>query len=159
MILREQAAPRADDTAYHGAAARLKRWHQLVDTRDLASARPWLADTIEFHSPVLSKPKVGPDDTLEILNAVGRVMKDFTYCRELAAERTWVLEFEAVIEDTTSDDPALAGRRLSLKGVDIVQWDRPCWEDAARIVHFEVMVRPLPVLQVLKNEMVKALMG
>ena len=96
---------------------------------------------------------------MEILVAVGGVFRDFTYHRELVSELTWVLEFEATVINTTSDDAEEQGKAHRCSGVDIIEWSAPCWQPDARIVRFDVMVRPLPVLAILKNEMVKALMG
>jgi hypothetical protein len=75
--------------------------------------------------------------TLE-LGTVIQVFEDFTYHRQLASEDglNVVMEFSARVGDK------------QLKGIDLVRFD-----EAGKIVEFEVMVRPLSGLQALGAEM------
>jgi hypothetical protein len=91
-----------------------------------------------FRSPVAHKPYVGAPVVSLILNTVSKVFVDFAYHRELASADglSVVLEFSAKV-----------GER-ELKGIDMIRFD-----EAGKIVEFEVMIRPLSGLQALGEEM------
>lgn len=73
-----------------------------------------------------------------ILNTVIKVFEDFAYHRQLVAADglNVVLEFSARVGDR------------QLKGIDMIRFD-----EAGRIIDFEVMIRPLSGLQALGEEM------
>ncbi|MHC5350169.1 nuclear transport factor 2 family protein [Metapseudomonas furukawaii] len=120
------------------AAATLKHWHEMVARRDLSALPEWLADDVVFRSPMAHTPYPGPQVVSTILNTVMQVFADFAYHRELASADglSVVLEFSATVN----------GREL--KGIDMIRFD-----EAGKIVEFEVMVRPLSGLQALGEEM------
>ena len=120
------------------AAATLQRWHAMVATRDL-SALPELLDAkAVFRSPMAHTSYPGARVATTILSTVVQVFQDFTYHRELATADglSVVLEFSARV-----------GSR-QLKGIDMIRFN-----EAGKIVEFEVMVRPMSGLQALGDEM------
>lgn len=127
------------DTQLHpAAAASLLRWHQFVAARDLRQLPELLHPQALFRSPMAFKPYPGAAMVNLILNTVLQVFEDFTYHRELASADglSVVLEFSARV-----------GER-ELKGIDLIRFD-----EAGKIVEFEVMIRPLSGLQALGEEM------
>lgn len=120
------------------AAASLQRWHRFVAARDLSRLPELLHPQAVFRSPMAHKPYPGAQAVNLILNTVLQVFEDFTYHRELASADglNVVLEFSARV-----------GER-ELKGIDMIRFD-----EAGRIVDFEVMVRPMSGLAALGEEM------
>jgi hypothetical protein len=88
------------------------------------------------------KPYAGAPVVSLILNTVSKVFVDFVYHRELVSADglNVVLEFSAKV-----------GAR-ELKGIDMIRFD-----EAGKIVEFEVMVRPMSGLQELGEEMARRL--
>lgn len=124
------------------AAATLRRWHQFVAARDLSALPELLHPQAVFRSPMAYKPYPGAQAVNLILNTVLKVFEDFAYHRELASADglNVVLEFSARV-----------GER-ELKGIDMIRFD-----EAGKIVEFEVMVRPMSGLQALGAEMAQRL--
>ena len=120
------------------AAATLAQWHGLMQNNDLSPLPELLHPQAVFRSPVAHKPYVGAPMVSLILNTVSKVFVDFAYHRELASADglSVVLEFSAKV-----------GER-ELKGIDMIRFD-----EAGKIVEFEVMIRPLSGLQALGEEM------
>ena len=120
------------------AAATLAQWHGLMQKNDLSKLPELLHPQAVFRSPVAHKPYVGAPMVSLILNTVSKVFVDFAYHRELASADglNVVLEFSAKV-----------GER-ELKGIDMIRFD-----EAGKIVEFEVMIRPLSGLQALGEEM------
>jgi len=120
------------------AAAALQRWHQFVAARDLRQLPELLHPQAVFRSPMAHKPYPGAPTVSLILNTVLQVFEDFAYHRELVSADglNVVLEFSAKV-----------GER-ELKGIDMIRFD-----EAGKIVEFEVMVRPMSGLQALGEEM------
>jgi len=120
------------------AASTLQRWHQLLSGNDLRSLPELLDPQAVFRSPMAHKPYAGAPMVSLILNTVSQVFVDFVYHRELATADglSVVLEFSAKV-----------GER-ELKGIDMIRFD-----EAGKIVEFEVMVRPMSGLQALGEEM------
>ncbi|MBY6191078.1 nuclear transport factor 2 family protein [Microbulbifer agarilyticus] len=116
--------------------SRLEQWHQVVFQRDQELLRQLLAENIEFHSPTVWKPKHGRDVAQFILMNVIDIFQGFEYHRQWVDGNEMALEFSATVEDK------------SIKGIDLIRWD-----DNGKIIHFEVMVRPLNGLQKLFDEM------
>ena len=114
----------------------LQRWHKVVFEQDMALLQELLDDNVEFHSPTVWKPKLGRDVTAFILSNVIDLFEDFTYHREWVNGNEMALEFSAGV------------RGKNVKGVDLIRWN-----DEGRIIHFEVLVRPLNGLQALFEEM------
>src|SRR5690606_14406778 len=120
------------------AAATLQRWHQFVAARDLSALPELRHPQAVFRSPRAYKPYPGAQAVNLILNTALKVFEDFAYHRELASADglNVVLEFSARV-----------GER-ELKGIDMIRFD-----EAGKIVEFEVMVRPMSGLQALGEEM------
>lgn len=129
-------------TLQPGAAGTLQAWHRMIAERDLARLPELLHPQAVFRSPMAFKPYEGAVAVNLILNTVLQVFEDFRYHRELAsAEGTdVVLEFSARVGDR------------ELKGIDMIRFD-----EAGRIVEFEVMIRPMSGLQALGDEMKRRL--
>jgi hypothetical protein len=120
------------------AAASLLRWHQFIAAKDLRQLPELLHAQAVFRSPMAHTPYPGAPTVNMILNTVLQVFQDFAYHRELVSADglSVVLEFSARV-----------GER-ELKGIDMIRFD-----EAGKIVEFEVMVRPLSGLQALGEEM------
>ncbi|MBD9424367.1 nuclear transport factor 2 family protein [Pseudomonas sp. PDM15] len=120
------------------AAASLQRWHQLIAAKDLRQLPELLHAQAVFRSPMAHTPYPGAPTVNMILNTVLQVFQDFAYHRELVSADglSVVLEFSARV-----------GER-ELKGIDMIRFD-----EAGKIVEFEVMVRPMSGLQALGEEM------
>lgn len=114
----------------------LDLWHKAVFEKDMALLRDLLDESVEFHSPTLWSPKMGRDVTQFILSNVIDIFQDFRYHREWVEGDDMALEFSAKVRD------------MNIKGVDLIKWN-----EQGKIVHFEVLVRPLNGLQALFEEM------
>ncbi len=129
-------------TLQTAAAASLAHWHQMVASKDVSRLPSLLHPQAMFRSPMAFKPYVSAQAVALILTTVMGVFKNFTYHREFASDDglSVTLEFSAEVNDK------------QLKGVDIIRFD-----EAGKIVEFEVMVRPFSGLQALGEEMGKRL--
>lgn len=114
----------------------LDRWHQAVFEKDMELLSELLDDKVEFHSPTVWRPKAGKQVTQFILMTVLEVLQDFHYHREWIDGDDMALEFSARVRD------------MNVKGLDLIKWN-----DEGRIVHFEVLIRPLNGLQAVFEEM------
>jgi len=125
-----------------GAAASLQAWHRMIAERDLSRLPALLHPQAVFRSPMAHKPYEGAAAVNLILNTVLKVFEDFRYHRELASAQgsDVVLEFSARV------------RERELKGIDMIRFD-----EAGKIVEFEVMIRPMSGLQALGDEMKRRL--
>lgn len=119
-------------------ATALAQWHAMLAQRDLRALPELLAAEAVFRSPMAHTPYPGAPVVAMILNTVFQVFEDFTYHRELASADglNVVLEFSARVGDK------------QLKGIDMIRFN-----EAGKIVEFEVMVRPMSALQALGDEM------
>jgi hypothetical protein len=119
-------------------AASLTVWHDMVARRDLSNLASIVHPDAVFRSPMAIHPYQPAAALILVLSTVIEVFEDFTYHRQLASDDglNVVLEFSARVGDK------------QLKGVDLVRFD-----EAGKIVEFEVMVRPLSGLQALGAEM------
>ncbi|QQZ39385.1 nuclear transport factor 2 family protein [Pseudomonas sp. SK3(2021)] len=124
------------------AAASLQRWHAMLAQGDLGALPELLDSNVLFRSPMAHTPYPGAPVVSTILNTVFKVFSDFAYHRELvtADGLSVVLEFSARV-----------GER-QIKGIDLIRFD-----EAGKIVEFEVMVRPMSGLQALGEEMARRL--
>ncbi|MGE8496032.1 MAG: nuclear transport factor 2 family protein [Pseudomonas sp.] len=120
------------------AAASLARWHAMIAAQDLGALPELLHPNALFRSPMAFKAYEGAPAVNLILNTVLKVFADFAYHRELATADglNVVLEFSARVGDR------------ELKGIDMIRFD-----EAGKIVEFEVMIRPMSGLQALGAEM------
>ena len=124
------------------AAASLVAWHQLVASREPQKLPPLLHPDAMFRSPMAFKPYQGAMIVAVVLRTALATFEDFRYHRELASADglNVVLEFSARVGDK------------QLKGIDLIRFD-----EAGKIVEFEVMIRPFSGLQALGEEMAKRL--
>ena len=120
------------------AAASLQQWHEMIRTADLRALPDLLDPQAVFRSPMAHTPYPGAAVVSMILNTVVNVFEDFAYHRELATADglNVVLEFSA----------SVGGKQL--KGIDMIRFN-----EAGKIVEFEVMVRPMSALQALGEQM------
>ncbi|EFF82456.1 nuclear transport factor 2 family protein [Acinetobacter haemolyticus] len=116
----------------------LEKWHQMINTGDLANLNDLLAEDVVFRSPVAYKPYEGKQVVFFILTNVIQVFENFTYHREFYTEdgANVVLEFSADV----------SGK--SLKGIDMIRFNAQ-----GKIIDFEVMIRPMSGLAALAEQM------
>lgn len=119
-------------------AASLAAWHEMIERRNLDALESIVHPDAVFRSPMAINAYRPRPALLLVLKTVLTIFKDFTYDRQFASADglSVVLEFSATVGDK------------QLKGIDMIRFD-----DAGRIVEFEVMVRPLSGLQALGAEM------
>jgi SnoaL-like protein len=117
----------------------LDKWHRMVAARDLGEVAALCAPEAVFRSPVAHTPYRGAELVAAFLQQAVQAFSDFRYHRTfISGERDVVLEFSARVGDK------------ELKGIDMIHFD-----EAGRIVDFEVMVRPASGLQALGAEMAR----
>lgn len=123
----ESAGPRA-----------LTKWHELVETCDIAGIPSLLADEVVFHSPVVHTPQRGKEITALYLAAAFQVFvgNSFRYVREVVGPQDAVLEFVVVIDGIT------------VNGVDMIRWN-----EEGQIIDFKVMLRPLQAIKLIHQKM------
>ncbi len=123
-------------------AAALAEWHRMLSAMDLSDLPKLLHPEVRFRSPMVYKPYEGAAITARILQTVATVFEDFAYERDfVTADGASVgLEFRARVGDR------------ELKGIDLIRFD-----DAGKIVEFEVMVRPHSGLVALGEQMARKL--
>ncbi|PCE26118.1 polyketide cyclase [Paraburkholderia acidicola] len=120
------------------AAASLVTWHAMIERRDLGGLGAITHPDVVFRSPMAFSPYHSAAALQLALTTVLQVFEDFTYHRQPASDDglNVVLEFSARVGDK------------NLKGIDFIRFD-----EAGKIVEFEVMVRPLSGLQALGEQM------
>ena len=118
--------------------ASIKRWHEMLDTKDMSILNELLAEDVVFRSPVAFNPYSGKQVVFFILTNVIQVFENFTYHREFYTEDglNVVLEFSA------------NGGGKKLKGIDMIRFNKN-----GQIVDFEVMIRPKSGLDALAAQM------
>ncbi|MFM0285070.1 nuclear transport factor 2 family protein [Paraburkholderia megapolitana] len=116
----------------------LATWHAMIESRDLGGLGAITHPDVVFRSPMAFSPYHSAAALQLALTTVLQVFEDFTYHRQLASDDglNVVLEFSARVGDK------------NLKGIDFIRFD-----EAGKIVEFEVMVRPLSGLQALGEQM------
>jgi hypothetical protein len=122
----------------------LDQWHRAVADQDASILDDLLAEGVVFASPALYTPQVGKALATMYLRAALKVLgsSSFRYLEEWVGERSAALEFEATLG------------KMHVNGVDLIHWN-----DAGKITHFKVMVRPAKGLEALMGAMAKELMG
>ena len=118
--------------------ASIKRWHEMLDTKDMSILNELLAEDVVFRSPVAFNPYSGKQVVFFILTNVIQVFENFTYHREFYTEDglSVVLEFSANVNEK------------KLKGIDMIRFN-----ENGQIVDFEVMIRPKSGLDALAAQM------
>ena len=116
----------------------IQRWHQLVETRNLAALDELLDDNVVFHSPVIHAPQKGKTLTRMYLAGALKVLgnEHFRYVREIAGPTDVLLEFESQVDG------------LHVNGVDLIRFNAE-----GRIVDFKVMLRPYKAMEAVKLRM------
>lgn len=116
----------------------LKKWHNIVVTRDSSELVDLLSDDVVFYSPVVHTPQIGKAITTMYLTAALHVFgnESFRYVREVVGESAAVLEFETEIDG------------IVVNGVDMIKWNGD-----GKITEFKVMVRPLKAINVIHEKM------
>jgi len=119
-------------------AESLDRWHEMVASGDLSTLPAIVDADAVFRSPVANKPYASAQAVVLVLNTAYQVFENFAYHRQLASDDglSVVLEFSANVGDK------------QLKGIDFIRFN-----EAGKIVDFEVMVRPLSGLNALGEAM------
>lgn len=112
----------------------IARWHQMLETRDMAILSELLDDDVVFRSPVAFNPYPGKQVVFFILSNVIQIFENFTYHRTFYSDDgvNVVLEFSANIGEKT------------LKGIDMIRFN-----EHGKIIDFEVMIRPKSGLEAL----------
>src|ERR1700722_13084498 len=105
----------------------LNACHEIVRTRNGAALESLLDDDVVFESPVVHTPQRGKAITTSYLRAALALLNNekFRYLNEWLGPSSAVLEFATEVDGIT------------LNGVDIITWN-----EAGKIAHFKVMVRP-----------------
>lgn len=116
----------------------IQKWHQMLESRDMSILNELLADDVVFRSPVAYHPYEGKQVVFFILSNVIQIFENFTYHREFYTddEQSVVLEFSANVAEK------------KLKGIDMIRFN-----EAGKIVDFEVMIRPKSGLEALAAQM------
>ena len=116
----------------------VRRWHALLESRDLSRLEDLLTDDVVFHSPVVHTPQHGKALTTIYLTGAYHVFRDsgFRYVREVVSDTDAVLEFEAEVDG------------IHVNGVDMFHWNAE-----GKIDDFKVMVRPLKAINLLHGLM------
>lgn len=120
------------------AGSPLQKWHQLVQSRDIAGLDSLLADDVVFHSPVVHTPQRGKPVTIQYLSAAFLVFfnDSFRYVREVVGSHDAILEFKVEIDG------------IEVNGVDMMAWN-----DDGRITEFKVMLRPIKAINLIHQKM------
>lgn len=119
---------------------KLDIWHKIIFEKDFDLLNDLLAEDVEFHSPTVWAPKKGREVTAYILQMVSGIFEDFKYHREWIDGDSFALEFSAMVGDK------------SIKGIDLIRFN-----DEGKIIHFEVMMRPINGLQLMFEKMTQHL--
>lgn len=116
----------------------IRRWHEIVESRDLKALSDILAEDAVFESPVVFTPQKGGKITFKYLAGALDVLNNeaFHYRGHWFAERSCVMEFATTLEG------------VEINGVDMVTWNAE-----GKITHFKVMVRPLQAINLLHRLM------
>ena len=127
--------------------AMFKKWEQGIHTKNTSELSQWLHDDVEFRSPAVFKPYKGKMVALALLSSVVQIFQNFTYHRvwidRVGMKMMWALEFTA---DVYHD-----GKSSQIQGLDLIEFS------GEKISRFDVLIRPLKGLSVLKDEMGKLL--
>ena len=106
----------------------MHRFRDAIENQDLNALIALLADDVVFRSPVVHAPYQGREQLKPLLRAVGEVLEDFRYTRELGAPAAadHALVFQARVGDR------------EVEGCDFIHLN-----DDGLIDEMYVMVRPL----------------
>lgn len=118
--------------------APIQKWHAYLETLDAKALEDLLTEDVVFESPVVHTPQAGRPITMKYLLGAAAVLNNdsFHYENEWHSNTGAVLEFVTVIDG------------IKVNGVDIIHWN-----DAGKIDHFKVMVRPLKAINMVHQKM------
>jgi hypothetical protein len=116
----------------------MQAFRDAVERRDLDALIALLSEEVVFRSPAVHTPYQGRDQVKPLLRAVGQVLKDFSYTRQIGAphSRDHALVFRGRIGDH------------ALEGCDFIHVD-----EQGLIDELYVMIRPLSGLIALAEAM------
>ena len=120
----------------------MQAFRDAVERRDLDALIALLSEEVVFRSPAVHTPYQGRDQVKPLLRAVGQVLKDFSYTRQIGAphSRDHALVFRGRIDDRP------------LEGCDFIHVD-----EQGLIDELYVMIRPLSGLIALAEAMKRQL--
>jgi hypothetical protein len=118
------------------SAATLARYHAAAAAKDAAGVMTCIADNIRMYSPTKSKPFEGKAMVGFLMPHLFEVLTEFRFTETVATDQTAVLFFECVI----------GGRKA--EGCDVLRFDAD-----GQIDDFRVLIRPLPAVAALNDEM------
>ena len=120
----------------------IKKWHEVVETRDFLLLDKILSEKVVFYSPVVHSPQVGKEITSIYLKAAAEVFNDrsFAYVTELIHSNNACLEFKLEIEG------------IYINGIDLITWN-----EEGKIIEFKVFIRPLKGIETIQNLMGKVI--
>ncbi|MCB1411633.1 MAG: nuclear transport factor 2 family protein [Xanthobacteraceae bacterium] len=121
----------------------LDKWYAYIKAHDTKLLWELLHPDAVFESPVVHTPQRGRDITFKYLTSALGVLDSpaFAYVGEWRNHNGAVLEFATEIDG------------IKVNGVDIIKFD-----DAGRITHFKVMLRPLKAVNLIHRMMGEELM-
>lgn len=116
----------------------LARWHAYMQAPDHGELWEMLDPEAVFESPVVHTPQQGRTLVHAYLSSADKVLggPGFRYTGEWLAPGSAVLEFETEVKN------------IRINGIDMIRWN-----EAGRIIHFKVMVRPLKAINLLHQMM------
>jgi hypothetical protein len=122
----------------------IERWHEVVRSRDTKALSDLLDESVVFESPVVHTPQSGKAITQNYLQSAMEVLNNdsFKYLNQWFGPTSAVLEFQSSCEG------------ILINGIDMITWN-----EANRITHFKVMVRPLKAVNKLHELMGRQLMA
>lgn len=120
----------------------IKKWHNVVENKDIALLDEILADEARLHSPVIHTVQEGKAITKMYLAGAAMTIgnESFKYVREVYDDGFAMLEFETIMDG------------IFVNGVDMITWN----EDNL-ITDFKVMIRPLKAVNMVHKMMGAAL--
>ena len=122
----------------------IERWHEVVRSRDTKALSDLLDESVVFESPVVHTPQSGKAITQKYLQSAMEVLNNdsFKYLNQWFGPTSAVMEFQSSCEG------------ILINGIDMITWN-----EANRITHFKVMVRPLKAVNKLHELMGRQLMA
>lgn len=114
----------------------ITRMMEIVAKGDEALIHEILAENVAFLPPTYWATWTGREPVAAVLGHVGQVFENFEYRRAMGEGKDWALEFQCKIGE------------LDAVGVDLITLD-----EAGLIEKFEVVMRPLKSVAVLKEQM------
>ncbi len=112
----------------------LTEWHRIVAEKDLAALQGRLSEDVTMGAPPYWDKVTGRLTVHHLLGIIINTIDDFTYRREWIDCNELALEFTGHVGDR------------DLQGIDLITLD-----DDQRLVNLDVLIRPLNVLEELRE--------